>query len=334
MNSAESRTEELIAEADRLEQLGCTQQALACWHKVIDLEPEPISLCRFGRLAAKLGKTAEAEQAFLYASKLAPELVYPYECFGSLKIEQNEPELAKKYLEKALEIEENARTFTMLGIAQLDLSQKDQARESFLAALRIDPSYEEAYYNLGVTFREEQPQKAISLFRKAVELDPEYAIAHRELGWALRALDKYQEAEKHIRRSIDLDESDGWAYIYLSNVAWATRDLMSAEQSLLKATKVWPDDSTSFWCLAIFYEYTERPREADLCYEKALQLNPDDDQANLRFGLYLKQTGDIAKARIYLERTLALDPESERARSALSDLDESKRATVDIRKPH
>jgi len=49
-------------------------------------------------------------------------------------------------------------------------------------AIRIDPNYEEAYYNLGLTYREEQTAKAVELFDKAVELDPDYAMAHR--NWA------------------------------------------------------------------------------------------------------------------------------------------------------
>jgi tetratricopeptide (TPR) repeat protein len=56
------------------------------------------------------------------------------------------------------------------------------------------------------------------LFREAVEIDPEYAIAHRELGWALRRLDQYPEAERHIRRAIELDDLDEWVHIYLGNL--------------------------------------------------------------------------------------------------------------------
>jgi Flp pilus assembly protein TadD len=186
--------------------------------------------------------------------------------------------------------------------------------------LRIDPNYEEAYYNLAVTLRDDQNTNALQLFEKAVELDPGYALAHRELGWSLRKLDRYRKAEYHIRRAVELDDSDGWAHIYLGNLPWGKGDLLAAERAFLKATEVWPEDCVPYWCLAIFYEYTGRPSEADFFYESALQLNPDDPQANMRFGLYLKEIGDTAKAKLYLERTLALEPENERARSALADL--------------
>ena len=320
MDIEEMTTEELANSAEQLEDQGALEEAMDRWRDVLGREQDPVYLWKYGVLAKRMKRWSEAESAFATAIDVAPNLSMGYELMGLFLKDLGRYRDAKAYVEKSIEIKHTVERLTVLGYLQTRLGETGAARESFRAALRIDPNYEEAYYNLGVTLRDDQATDAVQLFEKAVELDPEYAPAHRELGWSLRKLNKYRKAEYHIRRAVELDDSDGWAHIYLGNLLWGKRDLPAAERAFLKATEVWPEDSVPCWCLAIFYEYTDRPREADFFYEKALQLNPDDPQANIRFGLYLKEIGETAKAKLYLERTLALEPENERARSALAEL--------------
>jgi tetratricopeptide (TPR) repeat protein len=306
----EGRTvEEVVSEAERFEEAGELNKAFERWNAANSLRADPIISCRLGRVATKLGKWDEAETALRLAVDMDPELAIAFECLGMLYENQGNSELAVSCFTKSIKIDNNARRLTLLGVSQLALGLDAAARDSFERALRLDPCYEEASYNLGVTFREQEPQRAIGLFKKAVEIDPGYAIAHRELGWALRRLDQFREAEHHIRQAIEFDDSDGWAYIYLGNVLWITGNSHSAEQAFLKATRVWPDDSVPYWCLAIFYEYENRLQEAGFFYENALQFNPEDPEANARFGLYLKHIGKSAKAEPYLERARSFDRE-------------------------
>ena len=321
MNSDSLTIDELIDKAEQLAETGAINEAIECWHSILRRKSDPILLCQFGRLATKLGRWAEAEQAFLSAIELAPELPSPYECLGLLCLERDDFELARDYFEKCVGIEENARTFTLLGVVQSQLGLMVAARGSFSKALEIDPDYEEACYNLALTFRDTQSAKAISLFEKALELDPEYSAAHRELGWSLRRLEQFPEAVCQLRRAIELDDSDGWSYIYLGNTMWVTGELASAEQAFKMGIEVWPDDSLPYWCLAMFYEYQGRAQEAESLYQKSLQIDSDDPEANLHFGLYLKEIGELAKAKAYLRRALSFDPHNEKARVILSELE-------------
>ena len=324
MDTENLATSDLIDKAEQLEEAGLFTEAARIWRQVVTRRPDPISLCRLGSLLLEIGDWPEGERAFWAATDLDKNLPEPYEGLGLLYLEVGDNKAAQDQFKRSLEIEANARRFTLLGVAQMRLDLIEVARESFGQAIDLDPSYEEASYNLALTHRDDDLAKAGRLFEKALELDPQYASAHRELGWVFRKLDERDKAEFHLLRAIALDASDGWAYIYLGNLLWGNLDLSSAERFFLKATEVWPDDSTPYWCLAIFYEYTDRAREADLFYEQAVRLNPDDPQANLRFGLYLKETRDSAKAKIYLERVLTLEPENERARSALAEIDQSR----------
>jgi Tfp pilus assembly protein PilF len=258
----------------------------------------------------ELGKVEEVERAFVSAIELAPSLPNAHNMLGLLYHERGDLEVAHACFLRSAEIEESVRTLTFLGTVQLQLGMTSAARQSLTKAVTLDPSYEEAHYNLGLTYSTEAPTEAVNSFRTAIQLDPQYAIAHRELGWALGRLGQYAEAENHLRKAIELDELDGWAYIYLGNLLLIRGDSRSAEQALIKATEVWPDSGVPLWSLAVFYEYENRPQEAEFFYGNALHLTPDDPQLNLRFGLFLKEIGKAEKAEAFLELARSFDRDS------------------------
>ncbi len=322
MNFDTLTTQELTDRAEQLEDAGKLDEALEFWRAAIRRETDPIVLSQFGSLATKLQKWSDAENALTLAIKLAPELPYAYSLLGSLYFDQDKLEKAMQYFKKSLEIEKRASTLTQLGVVQLDLGLVDHGRASLERAIELDPNYEEAYYNLGLIYREDESSRAVELFERAVELDPEYAMAHRELGWALSRLkDKDPEAEYHLRRAIELDDEDGWAHIYLGNILWRRGDGDSAEKCFKRAVETWPEIATPYWCLALFYEYENRPNDALKLYDQALRIDPEDPVANKTFGKYLLDTGQYEKARPYLRKALALNPGDRNTESALSQLD-------------
>jgi tetratricopeptide (TPR) repeat protein len=314
-------TEALAEKAEQLEESGMLNEALEVWRVATQREADPVMLCEFASLGMKLEKWSDAEEALLTAVNLAPELPNPHTLLGFLYFERDLLEKAVSCFQKSLALEPSANVFTSLGVAQLELSLTEDARANLEQAIRIDPDYEEAYYNLGLSYRETEPSRAIDLFDKAVRLDPEYAQAHRELGWTLSRIEgKDAEAEYHVRRAIELNDGDGWAHIYLGNILWQREDLNSAEQSFKKAVEVWPDTAVPYWCLALFYEHQGRKAEAERLYQQGLDLDPDDPQANKLFGIYLKDIGEPAKARTYLERAHALDPEDQSITEILANV--------------
>lgn len=315
--------EELKVEAERLEQLDILSGAKECWRVLLTRDNDPIYLCHIGRLSMKLNEWTESEQAFLSAVALLPNLDIPYKWLGILYEKQGEYRKAQHYLNKCLEIKQSATVFTILGTVQNHLGMTRSARKSFNKALEIDSYYEEAYYNLALTIKDEQPKKAITLFLKALDLDPNYACAHRELGWLFRQQNEFANAEVHIKQAVKLNKMDGWANIYLGNLLWAKKKFKLAEKAFLKAIKILPKQSTSHWCLAHFYECQDRFQESKELYEKALLLDPDDIEANLRYGLFLINMKESDKAKSLLKHANNLDPEDERVNKALDKLETS-----------
>ena len=109
----------------------------------------------------------------------------------------------------------------------------------------------------------EDATKAIALLEQALEIEPDYALAHSWLSnayameWDHRLIPKPEavvtKIMKHARRAVELDQTDGRAYLVLSD-----------------------------HCLFIMEDLTEARVHA----ERAMQLNPNCQQYSCLEGLY------------------------------------------------
>jgi tetratricopeptide (TPR) repeat protein len=312
--------EELFAEAERLEEGGCEQEAFQKWKDLADRYRDPDALFRFALLAKKLGDFDEAKKALDILVKLDPEFEGGHLTLGSLAIRRQDYEDAERHLRKALRIEETRAGLTMLGVVLRNLGRDREAQESYRRAIALDPLFDEAYYNLGVLLRDTAPTEAEVLFAKVLEIDPTFAAAHREIGWVYRKLDRIAEAEFHVRRAIELQPDDAWAHIYLGNVLWCKGEALAAEAEFRWAHEAVPDWAGPLWALANLYEdQNDWPKAQDL-YERALELEPDDVVANMNFGRMLIKMGEPQKAAVFLKRALLLNPCDVKARSLLDGI--------------
>jgi tetratricopeptide (TPR) repeat protein len=255
-------------QAEEAEEAGDLRTALESWKKLALNNQDPVFFLRYGSVAKKLEMWEDAESAFTQALRLDPTSSLTVENIGSLwahrtdKGEADSLQTAKRWFLQALKLERNARLLTHLGATYLALDDCNKARETFEQAVRIDPNYEEALYNLAVLDEKTNPQESMKLLERAIEIDPDYAMAHQVLGRLFQRENDLTRAEYHFRRSLETDPADYWSNMYMANLLGVLGRNAEAEQAYKFATNLHPEIAAGVETFARFLESIGKCEEA------------------------------------------------------------------------
>jgi len=114
----------------------------------------------------------------------------------------------------------------------------EQCRE----ALRIDPDFSEAHYNLGVgLYTSGRRDEAVTHWLRAIALDPDHAEAHVNLGAARYEAGRLDEAERYLARAVRLRPDLAAARNALGIVLEARGDLDGALRNYREALVLAPN---------------------------------------------------------------------------------------------
>ncbi len=103
----------------------------------------------------------------------------------------------------------------LLGDAQLQLKQYDEALKTFRSIISLKPDAEklaEAHFWIGRTYNDmQQYENAVSAFKEALRINPNAAHMSRELGAAYYLLKQYPDALAAFQRAVRLKPDDALA---------------------------------------------------------------------------------------------------------------------------
>jgi tetratricopeptide (TPR) repeat protein len=234
---------------------------------------------------------------------------------GRLYVFEGDSDNAIKELKASLDIQDDFETGYFLGIAYLTAKKLPEASAWFhqlesrmgeSAALHM--LFGRAYLVTKI------PQQAIPEFRQAIKLDPRYPRAHGFLGYAY--LEHFQEegypqAREEFKKELQLhpDEYQVQELLGIANVN--LRDFPAAEESLLRAARLRPQESSIYLYLGETYAATNRTKAAVNVLEKYVNLvgTPGDDKlrevsrAYYLLGQNLRRLGREEEARKTLARS-------------------------------
>lgn len=130
-----------------------------------------------------------------FAADVSEKNVEAYQKAAQL-FEKGEYDAAIDGFQKILATEpEPSRIYNILGLTYFKQGKyMTSAIGSFEQAIRLDPKYAEAYFNLATVYATYDPSKAAQYFKKTIEVDPQYSKAYFGLGWF--TLTEEQDAAK------------------------------------------------------------------------------------------------------------------------------------------
>lgn len=242
--------------------------------------------------AYRAKRYAEAAQAFEVALPWRPDEPVPYRYLAELYWRQGARDKAVKIVRRLAEIQPDAYYLDRQGSGYEDSGLLGLAHYLYLEAVRIDPTFPNAHFNLGRTYLEQkQLQAGIKEVREALRLYPEFAEAHETLGLAYIEQEQWPEAILHLNRAVDLNPALATAQNYLGRLylAQARYDLAIATfQALIQQ---YPNAIEAHHNLAITYARKDDQEQAIKQFQSIINRRPDFHVARLDLAAFALEIG-------------------------------------------
>jgi tetratricopeptide (TPR) repeat protein len=162
-----------------------------------------------GRLDYDGHQYADAIGHFQRAIALAPEMARAYDNLGLCYYFQNQNALAVENFNRAIELGRKTEKpspwpYLNLAITQQFLNQLGEAEANLRQAIRLDPGFAKAHFQLGSVLEDaKKPEAALEELHEAARLEPAYPEPHmamariyRKLGQEAAARDEVESYRK------------------------------------------------------------------------------------------------------------------------------------------
>ena len=196
-----------------------------------------------------------------------------------------------------------------------------EARDAFLNAVKINPNFEPAWYNLGGTYRAlNSPDDALTAYRRAVTIKTDYAAAHREIGRILLARGDARGAVDAFSKALQYNPDNFTAMRELADAQSQAGNYVEADSLYTRALTINPNDAQTNHNMALVKIELERYAEAVNFAKKAAEVTPPNSVYLYTMGLTLEKSGAIDQAITAYKNSASLDTRYIRPRINLGNL--------------
>ena len=208
-----------------------------------------------------------------------------------------------KTLEKAFATQKyDPDLYFLAGLSWVALNQVRLAKPFYMAAAQLAPADFQMHYHLGrVYYTDQQFEKAEGEFRRVLELNPSFVKGHDNLGLALEALGKEEEAIESYRKAIDLNERqrqrDEWPYVNLGEFLIKKNRFDEALELAQKAVTTNPGSAQAFFVLGEALNKKGKDQEAVDALKTSIQNDPQYSKPHYLLGQIYRKQGLLEEAK-------------------------------------
>ncbi len=286
--SAESSDFFQLQEATRLMDAKNYEEALIYLEEAIEINPislmasynQGVCHLELARTSTEsstvLAELQAAEEAFLRAQSLNPDMLANYFKLGKISLIQKDYDKAKQYYQNALDIdpENTVLHFNLAGVYD-EQAQYDEAVVHYKRSIELDKSFIYAYNNLGLIYEATQKlDLAEDLYRKALKENPKYNYARLNLGNLYAEQGRFREAKRLYRKALVYEPDNAWAHLYLGNVYFQNDNFSRAASAYQASIERNPNYATTYYLHAVSLKRLERYDEALISSLKYMAIAP------------------------------------------------------------
>lgn len=173
----------------------------------------------------------------------------------------NFPSALKDY-NKSISINNNyADAYIQRGILYYEVKDFIKSETDLLKGITLDSTHHEGLNYLGLLYVNDNPQKAVSYFKKAIQNNARKGLYYNNLGYAYEMQKDFKNAELFYNKTIEIDSLETLAYINRGWLFIYNQKYLEASKDFKKAIKLNPKDAGNYnslgWALYNLKKYNE-----------------------------------------------------------------------------
>ncbi|XP_068459915.1 protein O-mannosyl-transferase TMTC3 [Clinocottus analis] len=305
-------------------------KALQYFLQATRVQPDDIGAhMNVGRTYKNLNKSREAEDAYLvakslmpqvipgkkYATRVAPNHLNVYINLANL-IRANESRLeeADQLYRQAISMRPDFKqAYISRGELLLKMNKLTDARDAYLRALELDRTNADLWYNLAIVNIEmKDPAEALKNFNRALELNPRHKLALFNSALLMQESGEpkfWPEANRRFLTYVEEEPEDANGYFNLGMLAMDAEENAAAERWMRKAIGLQAGFRSALFNLALLYSQSRREADALPALDELLRHHPEHIKGLILKGdILMNHKKDTRGAKACFERILSMDP--------------------------
>ncbi len=199
-----------------------------------------------------------------------------------------------------------------------ETGQLEAAERIYRQVLNIDPQHSHALHMLSVfAYHGGYYEMAVVLLNRSLLKDSRNPILYNNIGQALFALGKMEDALSAYQQAITLGEENAEFYNNYGTVLSARKQYNEAIESFQTALEIEPAFAEAANNLGDTYQLTGKLDEAQLWYNRALDIEPDLPMKFTRLARSMAKLRKYEEATSWYKKAIQLNPD---AADAYNDL--------------
>ncbi|XP_059392822.1 protein O-mannosyl-transferase TMTC3-like isoform X1 [Carassius carassius] len=322
-----------------LENQNSYERALRYFLQATRVQPDDIGAhMNVGRTYKNLNRSREAEEAYLiakslmpqiipgkkYATRVAPNHLNVYINLANL-IRANDSRLeeADQLYRQAISMRPDFKqAYISRGELLLKMNKPSEAKDAYLRALELDHTNADLWYNLAIVNIEmKDPSEALRNFNRALDLNPRHKLALFNSALLMQESGEAKfrpEANRRFLIYVKEEPDDANGYFNLGMLAMDANENEEAERWMREAIRLQPGFRSALFNLALLYSQSQREMDALPVLEELLRYHPEHVKGLILKGdILMNHRKDTPGAKACFERILNMDPSNVQAKHNL-----------------
>ncbi len=196
-----------------------------------------------------------------------------------------------------------------------------EAAIEFMNAVKIDPNFGDAHYQLAETYvKLQKNQDALEQFVRTLDIQPQNNSARVDMTRLLILNHDFQQSNEQMDILLKARPNDPAVHSLNSSLLAEQGNIAGAIEEMRKSIDLDPDRWQGYLSLALLQLRDHQTDAAEKSFKKVIALNPSASQARLVLGGYYQSKNRYAEAEQQFEQAIAVDPKNPVLRGALVHL--------------